>query len=97
MAISNQVECNHVVGCMSKQPSSEMIPQTTSRPKAFHGISDIGAIIRAVLDRIIKSYAWYQSRIALTRLNDDQLRDIGLERHRDGFVTRANESKHNTY
>ncbi|PKR47969.1 hypothetical protein CU041_17825 [Thalassospira povalilytica] len=34
------------------------------------------------------SYKRYQSRVALTRLSDTQLRDIGLERSDDGRINR---------
>ncbi|WP_430474802.1 DUF1127 domain-containing protein [Thalassospira lucentensis] len=89
MAILNPFECNRAVGCLSTKTSPDMIAQclTTpaSRPSKTKGVS---AIIPVILDAVIASYKRYQSRVALTRLNDNQLRDIGLERSRDGFVYR---------
>jgi len=89
MAIQNQLECNRVVGCLSQTTSSELLaqclPAPASRPNVTKGVS---AIIFSTLDTVASSYKRYQNRVALTRLTDDQLRDIGLERSHDGFVHR---------
>lgn len=89
MAISNPLECSRSVGCLSTKTSPDVIVQCLisppSRPNTTMGVS---AIIPTILDAVTSSYKRYQSRIALTRLTEDQLRDIGLERSRDGFVQR---------
>ena len=89
MANSNPFECNRAVGCLSTKTSPDMIAQCLTSPTSHASTTkDVSAIIPAILDAVIASYKRYQSRVALTRLNDDQLRDIGLERSRDGFVYR---------
>ncbi|RCK43818.1 DUF1127 domain-containing protein [Thalassospira profundimaris] len=90
MAISNQIDCNPVVGCVSTKSVPEMTAQChtspSSRPNTTKGI---GAIIRSILDAVISSYKRHQSRADLNRLSDDQLRDIGLEREHDGHIIQS--------
>lgn len=87
MAASNHVECHPVVGHLSKQSSSEMLAQSphspTSRPHVTLGIP---AIIPTILNALIAAQKRYQERNSLKKLSDDQLRDIGLERTRDGYM-----------
>lgn len=89
MAMTKQLECHPVVGCVSSKSSSEMIAQCLTSPASRHTKAmGVGAIILAILDTVAKSYKRYQSRVALHRLSDEQLCDIGLERTRDGIVSR---------
>ena len=87
MAISNQIDCNPVVGCVSTKSTPDMIAQCltapASRPATTKGVS---AIIPVILDAMASAYKRYQNRLALTRLSDAQLRDIGLERGHDGHI-----------
>ncbi|NIY76182.1 DUF1127 domain-containing protein [Thalassospira sp. HF15] len=87
MAASNHIECHPVVGHLSNKSSSEMLAQSpcppASRPYATLGIR---AIIPTILNALIATQKRYQERNALNKLSDDQLRDIGLERTRDGYM-----------
>tara|TARA_B100000674_G_scaffold477817_1_gene474117 strand:+ start:11412 stop:11621 length:210 start_codon:yes stop_codon:yes gene_type:complete len=66
-----------------------MLAQRPSSPAArHHATQGIRAIIPATLDALIAAYKRYQGRNALHKLSDDQLRDIGLERTRDGYSMR---------
>ena len=58
---------------------------STSRPNDINGV---GTIIRIAVDALINRYKCYQSRVALHRLNDNQLCDIGLERVKDQYRLR---------
>lgn len=49
-----------------------------------------GNLLMAVFDRLITAYKRHQSRRAILRLNDSQLRDIGLERSFDGSICERN-------
>ncbi|MBS8272045.1 DUF1127 domain-containing protein [Thalassospira tepidiphila] len=90
MAVSNHIKCHPVVGQLSNKSSSEMLAQCLSFPASRpHATRGICAIIPTILDALIVAYKRCQGRNALDRLSDDQLRDIGLERTRDGYETRG--------
>jgi len=87
MAASNHIECHPVVGCLSNKSSSEMLQQTPRSPASRHHTTPgIRAIIPTILNALVAAQKRYQGRNALNKLNDDQLRDIGLERTRDGYM-----------
>jgi uncharacterized protein YjiS (DUF1127 family) len=90
MAASNQIECHPVVGCISNKISPGVMAQCltspTSRPTATS--KGVSAIIPAILDHMISAYKRHQSRVALGKLNEDQLHDIGLTRDADGHLSR---------
>lgn len=88
MVMTKQLECHPVVGCVSSKSSPEMIAQCLTSSASRHTTKGVGAVIPAILNAVAKSYKRYESRVALTRLSDEQLRDIGLERNRDGIVSR---------
>lgn len=89
MAHFNQMECSAVGACASTSTSNTMRVQgsvsSTSRPNDINGV---GTIIRIAVDALINRYKCYQSRVALHRLNDNQLCDIGLERVKDQYRLR---------
>lgn len=89
MALSNHLECHPVVGCLSNKSSSEMLVRSPHSPVSCHHTTvDVRAIIPTIFNALIAAYKRYQGRVALHRLNEHQLRDIGLERTRDGYATR---------
>ena len=89
MAIHNQIDCNPVVGCVSAKSLSVLAASRQTTPPSRHSISTgVSAIIAAIIGTLAASYKRYQSRVALTRLSDPQLRDIGLERSDDGRINR---------
>lgn len=89
MAVLNHIKCHPVVGPLSNKSSSEMRAQSLDSHASRHHTTDgLHAIIPTILDTLIAAYKHYQGRNALDKLSDDQLRDIGLERTRDGYATR---------
>ncbi len=47
-------------------------------------------IATIAIDALLATYKRHQSRVALNRLSDHQLCDIGLERSESGYVSRDN-------
>jgi len=89
MAVSHQIDCNTLVGCVSTKTShGKMAQRPTSRATPPTVTKGVSAIIPAIVNAVLRSYKRYQSRIALNRLSDDQLYDIGLERHNNSYVPR---------
>ncbi|QPO10597.1 DUF1127 domain-containing protein [Thalassospira sp. A40-3] len=89
MAVLNHIKCHPVVGPLSNTSSSEIRAQNPSFPASRrHTTEGLHAIIPTILDTLITAYKHYQGRNALNKLSNDQLRDIGLERTRDGYATR---------
>lgn len=50
----------------------------------------LGRLLRAAADFVIRAYKSHQTDAALMRLNEYQLRDIGLERSESGYTPRDN-------
>lgn len=98
MAVSTQIECPARIECATPKTSPAMMAQRptspTERPSVSSVPNDVSANIATILDALIRFYKRHQSRTALTRLTDDQLRDVGLERRgntyhpRDEFLNR---------
>ena len=89
MAVSHQIECAPLAGCvLTKTSNAEMAQRPSSRATHPSTTKGVSAIIPAIVNAVLRSCKRYQSRVALNRLSDDQLYDIGLERHNNGYMPR---------
>lgn len=75
MAVCHHIECDANVRLNR--------PSRPSRPTVSH-------IVTTVINALLAAYKRHQSRAALHRLSDHQLRDIGLERSESGYTPRDN-------